>query len=164
MRTSMLLLGLSAGVLVGSLAEYWVHRLQHWRVFKAADHAEHHLQNAPRSWREEYWAYLKPGAAPALFGAGLWYLLSAEASAGWMIGALGYAAFSAFTHELQHTDPNLLFWTRPVHYFHHKHNQWEYNFAFATTFWDRLFGTFKDDPEWQRKKVPLVRIFGIKWF
>jgi sterol desaturase/sphingolipid hydroxylase (fatty acid hydroxylase superfamily) len=159
------LLGLLAGVLAGSLAEYWVHRLQHWRVFKAADHAEHHALNAPRSWLEEYWAYVKPGGAPALLVAALWCLLSPAAGAGWAIGTLGYAGYSAYVHELQHTDPSLAFWiARPVHYFHHMHNQREHNFAFATTAWDRLFGTFKDDPEWQRRKTPLAKIFSIKWF
>ncbi|HTQ73320.1 MAG TPA: sterol desaturase family protein [Burkholderiales bacterium] len=159
------LLGLFSGVLVGSLAEYWVHRLQHWRVLKAADHADHHARNAPRSWLEEYWAYVRPGAVPVVLAAALWLPLSPWAAAGWVTGALGYGAYSAYVHELQHTDPSLAFWIeRPVHYFHHKHDQREHNFAFATTVWDRLFGTFKDDPQWRRTKMPLAKIFSIKWF
>jgi sterol desaturase/sphingolipid hydroxylase (fatty acid hydroxylase superfamily) len=161
----MALLGFLPGVLVASLGEYWVHRLMHWQILKAIEHVMHHRENAPRGWLHEYWAYARPAGLPIVLVAGcFWYFLSVEAAVGWFIGAFGYMAFTAYTHEMYHTDPNLVFWIRrPLHYFHHERDDWEHNFAFTTTLWDRLFGTFKDDPEWQRKKVPLRGIFSIRW-
>lgn len=31
----------------------------------------------------------------------------------------------------------------PVHYVHHKYNQWEYNFGLAVDWWDKVFGTYQ---------------------
>lgn len=77
------------------------------------------------------------------------FFVSLPAGMGWVIGANGFAVFSAFAHQLQHENPKKCFWMpRPVHYIHHTHNQWHHNFGMATDFWDRVFGTYKP-MEWE---------------
>jgi sterol desaturase/sphingolipid hydroxylase (fatty acid hydroxylase superfamily) len=162
------IIGLLIAIGIGDFGVYWVHRIQHWSMVHDEGHALHHITNMPRSWRLEFWSYLRPGSIPvALVAVGFWYWVSAGVGVGWAVGMVGYMGFAAFIHELYHTDPNLVFWTRPVHYFHHENNQSEYNFAFSNTWWDRLFGTFKDDPTWVRKKIPRLEMLGkmlsIRW-
>jgi len=160
------IIALMIGLAAGSLSEYWVHRLEHWSVLRAQDHLAHHMNLIRRGWWREYWAYLRVGGAPiALVGCISWYLWGWPAAVGWTLGIAGHLAFFALVHEMYHTDPNLVFWvSRPVHYFHHKHNQWRYNFGFTTTLWDKLFGTFKDDPTWVPAPVPFKKIFSVKFW
>jgi sterol desaturase/sphingolipid hydroxylase (fatty acid hydroxylase superfamily) len=81
-----------------------------------------------------------------------------------MVRLVGFFAFVAFTHEVYHTDENLVFWVdRPIHHFHHAKNQWKHNFAFTNTLMDRLFGTFLDDPTWSRKPVRLRELLKVRW-
>jgi len=161
----LILLGLITSVVVGELSVYWVHRLQHHPRVRDKGHEYHHAHAEPRSWWLEFWSYLRPGTIPiTIFGGLFWLVFDAQFAIAWWFGMLLYMAFAAFVHEIYHTDPNLIFWSRPVHYFHHEHNQWKHNFAFTNTLLDRAFGTFKDDPTWVRKRVPLTRVLQIKWF
>lgn len=158
------ILAFCAGVVVSSFGGYWMHRAEHWPSFKRWNHVGHHLGVVRHGWSHEYWTYLKLWAVPSAAVAVLIYQFSFEATVGWLLGSFGHMAFLAYVHELQHTDPNLIFWMRrPLHHFHHKYNQWKHNFGIDTALWDRLFGTYKDDPGWVRQKVPLKGLLSINW-
>mgnify|MGYP001058902831 CR=1 FL=1 len=123
-----------------SFAEYWVHRLMHrWHSF-GERHRDHHRRNEGQGVILEFRDYVK-GTIVAML---LPFLLSAAAGWGWLLGALAYAAFSAYAHQLQHENPTKCFWMpMPVHYVHHKYNMWHHNFGLAVDWWDRVFGTYK---------------------
>jgi sterol desaturase/sphingolipid hydroxylase (fatty acid hydroxylase superfamily) len=134
------------GFVFASLVEYWGHRLMHsirWGPGKT--HREHHARGSAQGVLLEFYDY---------FVGSFWmmwppFFVSLPAGMGWVIGANGFAVFSAFAHQLQHENPKKCFWMpRPVHYIHHTHNQWHHNFGMATDFWDRVFGTYKP-MEWE---------------
>jgi sterol desaturase/sphingolipid hydroxylase (fatty acid hydroxylase superfamily) len=153
-----------SGYAFASLGVYWVHRLMHFGVVHAKPHIDHHKRNTGQGWFSEFWDYLQPGSIVILIGAGFWYFLSWKASICWIVGNVLCLVFSAFTHEVSHTNPSLIFWSkRPIHYFHHKNKEWNNNFGFTTIFWDVLFGTYKDDPEWTREKVNYRDFLKVKW-
>ncbi len=159
----MLFVFLLVGVLVASFGEYLAHRLMHEGWFQGKVHAAHHMENASHGWVREFGIYIKPSSVPIIvIGGLLWYFLSGHACSGWILGSVGQVAWTALTHELCHTDPDLVFWVRPVHYFHHEHNQWQCNFAFTNTVWDRLFGTWQDDPTWKRGPFPWRKLRSLK--
>ncbi|HVU75548.1 MAG TPA: sterol desaturase family protein [Candidatus Paceibacterota bacterium] len=157
-------LALIVGLGVGSLGEYWVHRLMHAGKLYAVEHFAHHSLNAPQGWLREYWAYIcASGLWLVAAGLAAYWFLGTPVAAGWLVGSFGFLAFSAYTHMLYHIDPNLVFWIRrPIHVFHHEWSA-RYNFGVTSTVWDRMFGTYKDEPKWQRKPVPLIRVFSVPW-
>ena len=76
----------------------------------------------------------------------LWppFLISLSVGIAWVLGAILYAAFSAYAHQLQHENPLKCSWmTLPVHYVHHKYGMWHHNFGLAVDWWDRIFGTYQ---------------------
>lgn len=133
---------LSAFVLafvVGSLAEYWGHRLMH-AGFKREKHIEHHRSGQGQGFLREFWGYAF-GSWP-LLAVGLLY--SVEAGVGFAVGALCYSALAAYAHELQHEHPECCFWlSRPVHHLHHAEKMWHHNFGITFDVWDRVFGTYR---------------------
>lgn len=144
---SSLILGFALGVFTASFGEYWTHRMLH--RLKIAIHFNHHKENKSHGWLQEYRMYLYP-ATPVILVVTtlLWFFLNPSTSIGWAIGVVAHIAFSAYLHELCHTNPNLLFWMeQPIHHTHHKHGDGEIssNFSFSTTLWDKLFGTYKHD-------------------
>ena len=144
---------------VGSLAEYWGHRLMHvW--LKRAKHIQHHQSGQSQGLLHEFRGYAF-GSWP-LFGVGL--LHSLEAGVGFAGGALVYSAFAAYAHELQHEHPECCFWlTRPVHHIHHTQKMWHHNFGITCDVWDRVFGTYQRGDyqcPTQRSWRNLVR---VKW-
>jgi sterol desaturase/sphingolipid hydroxylase (fatty acid hydroxylase superfamily) len=96
------------------------------------------------------------------------FLHSFEAGIGFLAGGLFYAAWAAYSHQLQHERPELCFWLRrPVHYLHHHHHLWHHNFGISVSFWDHVFGTYKK-VDWQppprpERLSPLMYL-RIKWF
>ncbi len=140
----------AGGFVFASLAEYWGHRLLHKFHRLGKTHREHHARGTGQGVLLEYFDYVK----------GTWwmmwppFLFSLPAGIGWVLGANGFAFFSAFSHQLQHENPKKCFWmSRPVHYIHHAHNQWHHNFGMAFDIWDRVFGTYKP-LEWQDHLEP----------
>jgi len=80
------------------------------------------------------------------------FLISIPVGSSFFAGSLVYAAFSAYAHQLQHENPTKCVWMKmPVHYVHHKYNQWEHNFGLAVDWWDKLFGTYQE-VDWLTEK------------
>jgi sterol desaturase/sphingolipid hydroxylase (fatty acid hydroxylase superfamily) len=125
---------------VASLLEYWVHRLMHQPYRLGQKHRDHHRRNEGQGVIWEFRDYCLGG----LVVIALPWLWSWEIGLAWTIGGGGYAAFSAYAHQLQHENPRKCFWMKmPVHYVHHKYGQWHHNFGLGLDWWDRLFGTYK---------------------
>jgi sterol desaturase/sphingolipid hydroxylase (fatty acid hydroxylase superfamily) len=128
------------GVLFTSLVEYAVHRMMHAGLVNGRRHAEHHRDG----WAQGFWPelrdYVLPGS-PFLLPP---WLAGVEAGAGWTAGCVGYTAFMAYAHQLQHENPAACRWMRmPVHYVHHRDQMWEHNFGLAVDWWDHVFGTWR---------------------
>ncbi|MCC5898142.1 sterol desaturase family protein [Sodalinema gerasimenkoae] len=123
-----------------SFVEYWVHRLMHHAARFGERHRDHHRRNEGQGVIWEFRDYVK-GAAIAMV---LPFAISLEVGLGWLMGALAYALFSAYAHQLQHENPSKCFWMQmPVHYVHHKYQMWHHNFGLAVDWWDYVFGTYK---------------------
>ena len=125
-----------------SFVEYWLHRLMHIFPHFGRDivpHYEHHRENTAEGVLREFKDYLM--VVPLGLGA---FLISVPIGIGFVAGSIVYAAFSAYAHQLQHENPTKCIWMKmPVHYVHHKYNQWEHNFGLGVDWWDKLFGTYK---------------------
>ena len=145
---------------VGSLAEYWGHRVMHlW--FKKAKHIEHHRSGTGQGFVREFFGYTR-GSWP-LFVAG--FLYSLEAGAGFAFGGLLFSALAAYAHELQHEHPECCFWlSQPVHHIHHAEKMWDHNFGITVDVWDRLFGTYRRVERRQPAGVSWRNLLRIKWF
>ena len=129
-----------AAFIFSSLVEYWVHRWMHLPGKFGQVHRDHHRRNEGQGVIWEFRDYVKGALIPML---GM-FLVSPVAGIGWLLGALVYAAFSAYAHQLQHENPTKCFWMKmPVHYVHHKYQMWEHNFGLAVDWWDYVFGTYK---------------------
>jgi len=144
-----------------SLIEYWLHRLMHVNARIGARHRDHHRRNEGQGVVWEFRDYVL-GIAIAMLAV---FPLSATAGWGWMSGALVYAAFSAYAHQLQHENPVKCFWMpMPVHYVHHKYGMWHHNFGLAVDWWDRVFGTYKP-VEWLETEAEIEGgYFALKWW
>jgi sterol desaturase/sphingolipid hydroxylase (fatty acid hydroxylase superfamily) len=150
------------GVVVGSFVEYWGHRAMHTFLLKKK-HVLHHKEGGAQGW---FWEFLD-----YVLGAGfilpIGFLHSIEAGISFAGGALTYAAFAAYSHQLQHERPELCFWlVRPVHKIHHGEQMWRHNFGIGVDIWDRVFGTYKK-VVWVRPKpwreCSLWQLLQIKW-
>ncbi|WP_448572656.1 sterol desaturase family protein [Trichothermofontia sp.] len=132
-----------AAFVFSSLVEYWMHRLMHASEKIGARHRDHHRRNEGQGVLWEFRDYVR-GSFIAMC---IPFLFSIAAGSGWFLGALVYAAFSAYAHQLQHENPTKCFWMKmPVHYVHHKYGMWEHNFGLGVDWWDHLFGTYKPVP------------------
>ena len=129
-----------AAFIFASFVEYWMHRLMHASPRVGRRHRDHHRRNEGQGVVWEFLDYVK-GSAIAM---AIPFIFSVEAGLGWVAGALVYAAFSSYAHQLQHENPTRCFWMKmPVHYVHHKYNMWEHNFGLGVDWWDHVFGTYK---------------------
>jgi sterol desaturase/sphingolipid hydroxylase (fatty acid hydroxylase superfamily) len=159
-----MLVGLTAFAIViflSTFVEYWGHRFMHrWLLRKR--HARHHQLGTGQGWLGEFFDY-STGTLVLLW---VGFLYSVEAGIGWAAGGLLYAAWAAYSHQLQHERPELCFWLRrPVHYLHHHHHMWHHNFGISVSLWDHVFGTYKK-VDWQppagKSHSPLDYL-RIKW-
>ena len=145
--------GLLAGVLaltLGSLSEYWIHRSLHRRGWARREHGEHHMLGKGRGWAGEFRKYL-PLALPFCL---LSFLPSLAIGVGFTAGALLYLAFAAYSHQVQHERPDLVFWMKaPVHHLHHRHHMTRHNYGIGVDIWDRWFGTLQHRG-WNPKPFP----------
>ena len=115
----------------------------------------------------EFKGYFLPSIPLLVFGGmAFYFLLSIHAAIAFNVGCILYAAFAAYAHQVQHENPDLVFWlSRPVHHLHHDGNMWHHNFGILVDFWDRVFRTYKPvDYERSQKRYPLSSYFKIKWF
>jgi hypothetical protein len=151
-------------VFVATLVEYWVHRLMHLRCVLGRKHAEHHRDGWGQGVFGEFFDY-SLGTLPILW---IGFLYSVPAGIGFATGGIVYAVFAAYSHQVQHERPELVFWLkRPVHHLHHKHHMWHHNFGISLDVWDRVFGTYKTvewNPERRPRDFPLRSFYQIHWF
>lgn len=146
-------------LVVGSLVEYWGHRMMHGWLLKRK-HAEHHKEGFAQGWFWEFLDYLLPTLPIDAVG----FLYSWEAGWGFAAGGVAFAAFAAYSHQLQHERPELCFWLiRPVHYLHHKEHMWKNNFGISIDLWDRVFGTYRLVDWRPTERFRLRGLFRIKW-
>ena len=126
--------------LLGTLVEYWGHRLMHMGRLLKKHHAKHHRLGSGQGWLGEFRAY---GVPTAVVGLALW-LIAPAVGTGWWLGGLMYAAIAAYAHQVQHEMPRHVWWSaQPQHAVHHYHQEWHHNFGITVAWWDRVFGTYK---------------------
>ena len=158
------IVALLLALLVSSLMEYVVHRLMHKRIVLGQKHLEHHVEGTGQGWWGEFLDYFLPSLPFLWFG----FFYSIAAGAGWFMGGFIYAIIAAYAHQVQHDNPDLVFWLKkPVHHLHHQGKMWHNNFGITVSFWDRVFGTYKDidwKPEKDRRQYRLGDYFQIQWF
>lgn len=151
--------------IVASFVEYWLHRLMHIDARFGRDiisHYEHHRKNSAQGVIPEFRDY--SAAIPiALFS----FLVSIPVGVSFISGTIVYGIFAAYAHQLQHENPTKCFWlAMPVHYVHHKYNQWDYNFGLAVDWWDKVFGTYKA-MDWlteEELEIPEKGHLQVKWW
>ena len=154
--------------IMASLAEYWAHRLMHMIPRLCPPHIEHHQANRGQGVWGEFRDYVLPGIPlMGLICLPLWKVGLGVVGLSHAIGALFYAAFAAYAHQLQHDNPAKCTWVRmPVHYVHHLYDQWHYNFGITVDWWDRIFGTYKP-MEWSSsidRNEPAKGFLQVRWW
>lgn len=147
------IIGLPAGFLLGTLGEYWIHRFMHRGWVLARAHGEHHREGWGQGVLKEFRDYsIGTLAALALLLPADIYFGSGGTVVGFVLaGGLAHAIFAAWCHQAQHEDPRLLPWMArtPVHFVHHARAQARHNFGISVDWWDHLFGTYREEPEWR---------------
>ena len=153
------------GLIFASFVEYWLHRLMHIDPRFGRDiipHYEHHKKNYGQGVFLELKDYSM--ALPISFFS---FFVSIPVGVSFTAGSFVYGIFSAYAHQLQHENPAKCFWLEmPVHYVHHKYNQWDYNFGLAVDWWDKIFGTYKS-MDWlsDKEKQGLTKsCLEVKWW
>lgn len=130
----------SVAFLFSSLVEYWVHRLMHLFPRIGKVHVRHHQENTGQGFLQELCDYVLP-TSPMMATP---FLFSWQIGVSCTLGGLVYTIFAAYAHQLQHDNPIKCNWMEmPVHYVHHKYDQWHRNFGLAVDWWDRVFGTYQ---------------------
>lgn len=156
-------IALVTGLMLGSFVEYTVHRLMHKGKFLGKRHAKHHRQFEAQGWWGEFTDYSLPGLLIAWAG----FLVSVPAGIGFALGTVGYAAFAAYGHQIQHEKPDLAFWLGvPIHFLHHRENMWNHNFGIGVSIWDRMLGTYKTSdwrPGRRLRDYPINEFVSIRW-
>lgn len=155
------LLAAAVALVEGSLSEYLIHRGMHRRGWARRRHGEHHMNGTGQGWLGEFRDYI----SPALPFCVLTFIPSLAIGVGFTAGLVAYFAFAAYSHQLQHERPELVFWMKaPVHHLHHRHHMTRYNFGIGLDVWDRVFGTYQQR-SWQRPPLPrdLRAWFRIQW-
>ena len=126
----------------GSFLEYWVHRCMHlYPKFGngITAHYNHHRSNTTKGFWGDFldFSLVSLLVLPA-------FLISLSFGSIMVLGTVAFAAFASYAHQVQHYNPHQCFWMKmPIHYVHHRNNQWDSNFGLAIDWWDRVFGTYK---------------------
>jgi sterol desaturase/sphingolipid hydroxylase (fatty acid hydroxylase superfamily) len=157
------LLAFGSAFILSSLVEYWIHRLMHQPYKLGEKHRDHHRRNEGQGVIWEFRDYV----LGSLVAIALPFIWSIEFGLYWATGAVIYAIFSAYAHQLQHENPRKCFWMKmPVHYVHHKYGMWNHNFGLGVDWWDHVFRTYKtvdwlDEKELER---PERGYLELRWF
>jgi sterol desaturase/sphingolipid hydroxylase (fatty acid hydroxylase superfamily) len=143
-------LAAACALLEGSLSEYWIHRSMHRRGWARRRHGEHHMAGTGQGWLGEFCDYV----SPALPFCVLSFIPSLAIGVGFSAGLVLYFAFAAYSHQVQHERPELVFWMKaPVHHLHHRHHMSKHNYGIGVDIWDRWFGTYQFR-RWQQRERP----------
>jgi sterol desaturase/sphingolipid hydroxylase (fatty acid hydroxylase superfamily) len=131
---------LLGGLVVWTLAEYWIHRtLYHHAPVFTRFHDRHHAQ--PKAFIGLP-SFLSSGIVVAL-GYGPFFAFAPVFADGFASGALlGYAAYMFVHHATHHwsiAPGDWLYQARVRHLVHHYHD--DVNFGIVTGLWDRVFRT-----------------------
>ena len=127
-------------LVLGTFVEYWGHRIMHQGKLLGKHHARHHQEGTGQGWLGEFRDYALPGLPLYLLA---WWL-GPDVGLGFSMGGIAYAAFAAYSHQLQHEAPHLVWWmVQPSHAVHHYHREWHHNFGITVAWWDRVFGTYR---------------------
>ncbi len=84
--------------ILGSLVEYWLHRLMHVSPKIGKRHRDHHRRNEGQGVVWEFRDYIV-GSFVVMC---MMFFISWAAGIGWFLGGLVFAAFAAYAHQLQH--------------------------------------------------------------
>lgn len=139
-----------AAIILGTLIEYLLHRyflhsrLRHWVIFR---HKMHHKTYVRYSIASEFLGFF-PGAIPFLW---IGFVHSTAAGIAFIIGAIVYVLAVAVAHKWSHEAPHRLFWMNPVVHEVHHTDSVRWNYGVVTSFWDRVFGTYRVTPNWRNE-------------
>lgn len=133
-----LLVSIGVGFVAWTLAEYWIHRYLFHVIFRRG-HWMHHIR--PRAY-DAAPAWLTAGIQMALLGSAL---MLGPIALGLFVGLeIGYFAYITVHDAIHHRHPRKARgWLKRrarAHAIHHRGK--EVNFGVASSFWDRVFGTF----------------------
>lgn len=127
---------LSIGFLLGTLAEYWVHRGMH--KFFPRFHQAHHDNPTDRTIGG---SWLVHGIALAVIFAFFAFLLSWLIGVGFLIWYAVYAALHYYSHQVPSRENSWIDFEQDNHIIHH--NEPEFNFGVTVPIWDMLFKTYR---------------------
>jgi len=154
-----------SALILASFVEYWLHRLMHIDPRFGRDiipHYDHHRENTAQGVLPEFRDYSIPMPLSLLA-----FVISVPVGISFVLGTIIYGAFSAYAHQLQHENPTKCFWLEmPVHYVHHKYNQWDCNFGLAVDWWDKVFRTYQAT-DWLSEvesEIPHKSLLQVKWW
>lgn len=140
------------GWFIGTFVFYWWHRARHdfdflWRVF----HQVHHSPSRIEILTAFYKHPVEIAADSMISSALLFVLLGASPQAGAWFSV--FAAFGEYFYHSNLRTPHWIgyFFQRPEHHsIHHQLDLHCFNYG-DITWWDRLFGTFRDSDEFAEK-------------
>ena len=134
-----------AALALGTVVEYLLHRfflhsrLRHWVIRR---HKLHHKTYVCYSIASEFVGFFPP-AIPFLW---VGFVHSTPAGLAFVAGEVAFVLAEAVAHKWSHEAPHRLFWMDPVvHAAHHTAGA-RWNYGVLTTFWDRVFGTYRVVP------------------
>lgn len=157
------IIAFAGAVIYATFAEYVLHRMMHAGLVLAEQHAAHHEQGISHGWLEEFLNYFLPAQSILWVG----FLYSPGAGAGFAAGGTLAIAWAAYAHQIQHENPELVFWlARPVHHLHHKFDLQHTNFGISVDWWDRIFGTYYAgdwEPGENRRSFTARHYLNIQW-
>lgn len=135
-----------AALALGTVVEYLLHRFflhsrfRHWVIRR---HKLHHKTYVRYSIASEFLGFFPP-AIPFLW---VGFVHSVPAGLAFVAGEIAFVLAEAVAHKWSHEAPHRLFWMDPaVHAVHHADGV-RWNYGVLTTFWDRVFGTYRVVPD-----------------
>jgi sterol desaturase/sphingolipid hydroxylase (fatty acid hydroxylase superfamily) len=102
----------------------------------------HHKTYVGYSVASEFLGFF-PAAVPFLW---IGFVHSVAAGLAFAAGGVAYVLAVAVAHKWSHEAPRRLFWMNPVVHAVHHADSVRWNFGVLTTFWDRVFGTYRVAP------------------
>ena len=147
------MIGFGLSIVIGTFLEYWIHRILH--IVNSRKHLDHH-----RTGKNKCGILVETGFYTLLF---LPLILFFYFIFGlpFLVGSLLFIFFMNYSHELQHAQPQAVFWMKkPIHVVHDQKPKM--NFGITTQFWDWCFGTL----DYKNTHVPNKSYKGylkVKW-